>query len=79
MSQGCAASSSTCAPTFGLATGPEYEQVDNYVVAVSTTRTKARTGEVFGDDPIAPDTLADPDDAVASAKEWLASRGCPTQ
>ena len=67
------------APTFGLATGPEYEQVEDYVVAVSTTRTKARTGEVFGDDPIAPDVLADPDDAVASAKEWLASRGCPTQ
>ncbi len=79
MSQGCAASSSTCAPTFGLATGPEYEQVEDYVVAVSTTRTKAQTGEVFGDDPIAPDTLADPDDAVAPAKEWLASRGCPTQ
>lgn len=79
MSQGCAASSSTCAPTLGLATGPEYEQVEDYVVAVSTTRTKARTGEVYGDDPIAPDVLADPDDAVASAKEWLASRGCPTQ
>ena len=79
MSQGCAASSSTCAPTFGLATGPEYEQVEDYVVAVSTTRTKARTGEAFGDDPIALDLLADSDSAEASAKEWLASRGCPTQ
>ncbi|WP_284522794.1 hypothetical protein [Corynebacterium aquatimens] len=38
---------------------------------------KARTGEVFGEDPIAPDTDANPGEAMPAAREWLRGEfGC---
>ena len=41
------------------------------VLTVGTTT--ARTGEEFGDDPIAPDEIREADEAPAAAQEWIAN------
>ena len=35
--------------------------------------TTARTGEEFGDDPIAPDEIREADEAPTAAQEWIAN------
>lgn len=68
------------APTAGYASANSYFTLaDGAGVMITVSNDQARTGEVFGDDPIPPDVEITGDDPKAvedAALQWLASKGC---
>lgn len=65
-------------PTAGYAsTNSVFDFPDGSALLITQAWDKARTGEVFGEDPVPPDTHTRPAEAAAAAKEWLgAEYGC---
>lgn len=65
-------------PTAGYASSNGvFDFPDGSALVITQAWDKARTGEVFGEDPVAPDTETHPDSAMPAAKEWLrAEYGC---
>lgn len=65
-------------PTAGYASSNSaFDFPDGSVLVITQAWDKARTGEVFGEDPIPPDTDAPGDTTMPAAKEWLrAEYGC---
>lgn len=62
-------------PTAGYASANiSFEMPDGARVLLSTANDKARTGEVFGDDPIEPDVVTT--SAERAAHEWISQQGC---
>lgn len=49
---------------------------DGSTLVLTVGETKARTGERFGEEPIAPDETVPLDEAPTAAKEWLQTKGC---
>lgn len=63
------------APTRGYASiNQEYPLYTGRTMVLTTGTSQARTGERFGEEPIAPDVETPPDEAPAAAAEWIASR-----
>ena len=63
------------APTRGYASvNQEYPLYTGRTMVLTTGTSQARTGERFGEEPIAPDVETPPDGAPAAAAEWIASR-----
>lgn len=74
-------------PTAGYASANiSVDYPDGAQVLLTISRDKARTGEVFAEDPIQPDVQlgaapadaarADPDQIPAAVRDWLAQQGC---
>lgn len=65
-------------PTAGYASSNSvFDFPDGSVLVITQAWDKARTGEVFGEDPVPPDTDAPGDTTMPAAKEWLrAEYGC---
>lgn len=65
-------------PTAGYASSNSvFDFPDGSVLVITQAWDKARTGEVFGEDPVPPDTDARVDTTMPTAKEWLrAEYGC---
>lgn len=65
-------------PTAGYASSNSaFDFPDGSTLVITQAWDKARTGEVFGEDPVPPDTDIRPDSAMPAAKEWLrAEHGC---
>lgn len=65
-------------PTAGYASSNGvFDFPDGSALVITQAWDKARTGEVFGEDPVAPDTETHPGSAMPAAKEWLrAEYGC---
>lgn len=62
-------------PTAGFATANTvYDYPDGSYLMLTIAQDKDRNGQVYGDDPIAPDHQVD--DAMASAQAWLSEHGC---
>lgn len=62
-------------PTAGYASANTvYDYPDGSELMLTIAKNKARTGEVFNEDPIAPDV--ETDDPEAAAREWLTESGC---
>lgn len=63
-------------PTAGYATANMmFEMPDGARIQLTTAHNKARTGEVFGENPIGPDEFAV--SAERAALDWLVQQGCP--
>lgn len=62
-------------PTAGYATANiMFEMPDGARILLTTAHNKARTGEVFGENPIEPDVLAV--SAERAARDWFVQQGC---
>ena len=63
------------APTRGYASvNQEYPLYTGRTMVLTTGTSQARTGERFGEEPIAPDVETPPNEAPAAAAEWITSR-----
>ena len=75
----CIRDSSFGTPTAGFASANMlYDFPDGSVLMLTMAKDKARTGEEFAEDPVAPDTPTNTGDAALDeAKAWLhAEHGC---
>lgn len=65
-------SSSFGSPTAGYASSNSvFDFPDGTVLVITQAWDRARTGEVFGEDPVPPDTDARLENTMPAAKEWL--------
>lgn len=63
------------APTRGYASvNQEFPLYTGRTMVLTTGTSQARTGERFGEEPIAPDVETSPEEAPAAAAEWIASQ-----
>lgn len=76
--RGLEASRSFGSPTAGYASANSaFDFPDGTTLLITQAWDKARTGELFGEDPIQPDEVTGTEDALAAAKRWLGqSTGC---
>lgn len=64
-------------PTAGYASANMViDYPDGSALMLTTAKDKARTGEVFAEDPIQPDEVLPADKAEKAAAAWLSKRGC---
>ncbi len=63
-------------PTAGMLTYNQHQQFEGFKSRLSTAYTLASDGQVYGYDPIIPDTRSNFSAAIPDALSWLSTEGC---